>query len=47
MVVDPEVEAITATAASTLIDAAGLTPTGIDVQLDVYIRIYAFLEGAD
>jgi aspartyl-tRNA(Asn)/glutamyl-tRNA(Gln) amidotransferase subunit A len=47
VVVDPEVEAITSGAASTLVDAAGLTPTGIDVQLDDYIRIYGFMEGAD
>jgi aspartyl-tRNA(Asn)/glutamyl-tRNA(Gln) amidotransferase subunit A len=47
VVVDPEVEAITSRAATSLIGAAGLRPSGIDVQLDDYIRVYAFMEAAD
>ena len=44
---DPEVVAIAERAASTLVDAAGLTSTGLDVQIDDFIRIYAFMESAD
>jgi Asp-tRNA(Asn)/Glu-tRNA(Gln) amidotransferase A subunit family amidase len=47
VVVDPEVEAITARAASALVDAAGLHPTGRRVELDDYIRIYGFMESVD
>lgn len=47
VVVDPEVEAITSRAAESLIDAAGLAPSGVDVQLDDFIRVYVFMEGAD
>jgi aspartyl-tRNA(Asn)/glutamyl-tRNA(Gln) amidotransferase subunit A len=47
VVVDPEVEAITSRAASSLIGAAGLRPSDIEVQLDDYIRVYAFMEAAD
>ncbi len=44
---DPEVVAIAEHAATTLVDAAGLAPTGLDVQIDDFIRIYAFMESAD
>ena len=44
---DPEVVAITERAASTLVGAAGLADTGLDVQIDDFIRIYAFMESAD
>ena len=44
---DPEVVAITERAASTLVDAAGLADTGLDVQIDDFIRIYAYMESAD
>jgi aspartyl-tRNA(Asn)/glutamyl-tRNA(Gln) amidotransferase subunit A len=44
---DPEVVAITRSASDTLVDAAGLVDTGIDVQIDDFIRIYAFMESAD
>jgi aspartyl-tRNA(Asn)/glutamyl-tRNA(Gln) amidotransferase subunit A len=44
---DPEVVAITRSAGDTLVDAAGLVDTGIDVQIDDFIRIYAFMESAD
>jgi aspartyl-tRNA(Asn)/glutamyl-tRNA(Gln) amidotransferase subunit A len=44
---DPEVVAITERAASVLVDAAGLSSTGLDVQIDDFIRIYAFMESAD
>jgi aspartyl-tRNA(Asn)/glutamyl-tRNA(Gln) amidotransferase subunit A len=47
VVVDPEVADITARAAASLIGAAGLTPSGVDVQVDDYIRVYAFMEAAD
>jgi len=47
VVVDPEVEAITSGAAASLMGAAGLTSSGVDVQLDDYIRVYAFMEAAD
>ena len=44
---DPEVEAITHRASDTLIEAAHLVDTGCDVQIDDFIRIYAFMESAD
>ncbi len=44
---DPEVVAITRRASDALVDAAGLVDTGIDVQIDDFIRIYAFMESAD
>jgi aspartyl-tRNA(Asn)/glutamyl-tRNA(Gln) amidotransferase subunit A len=44
---DPEVVAITERAASTLVDAAELVDTGLDVRFDDFIRIYAFMESAD
>ncbi len=44
---DPEVVAITERAASTLVDAASLADTGLDVQIDDFIRIYAYMESAD
>ncbi len=44
---DPDVVAIARRASDTLIDAAGLVDTGIDVQIDDFIRIYAFMESAD
>ncbi len=44
---DPEVVAITERAASTLVGAAGLADTGLDVQIDDFIRIYAYMETAD
>ena len=44
---DPEVVSITERAASTLVDAAGLNDTGLDVQINDFIRIYAFMESAD
>jgi aspartyl-tRNA(Asn)/glutamyl-tRNA(Gln) amidotransferase subunit A len=44
---DPEVESITHRASDTLIDAAGLVDTGLDVRIDDFIRIYAFMESAD
>jgi len=44
---DPEVVALTERAASTLVDAASLLDTGLDVHIDDYIRIYAFMESAD
>jgi aspartyl-tRNA(Asn)/glutamyl-tRNA(Gln) amidotransferase subunit A len=47
VVVDPEVAAITARAAASLIEAAELRPSGVDVQLDDFIRVYAFMETAD
>ena len=47
VVVDPEVEAITSRAASSLIEAAELRPSDVEVQLDDYIRVYAFMEAAD
>ncbi len=34
-------------ASDTLIDAAGMVDTGVDVQIDDFIRIYAFMEAAD
>jgi aspartyl-tRNA(Asn)/glutamyl-tRNA(Gln) amidotransferase subunit A len=44
---DPEVVALTERAASTLMDAAGLDDTGLDVRFDDFIRIYGFMESAD
>jgi aspartyl-tRNA(Asn)/glutamyl-tRNA(Gln) amidotransferase subunit A len=44
---DPEVVEITERAATTLVGAAGLDDTGLDVQIDDFIRIYAFMESAD
>jgi aspartyl-tRNA(Asn)/glutamyl-tRNA(Gln) amidotransferase subunit A len=44
---DPEVEAITAAAARQLVAAADLVDSGVDVQIDDFIRIYAFMEAAD
>jgi aspartyl-tRNA(Asn)/glutamyl-tRNA(Gln) amidotransferase subunit A len=44
---DSDVVAITERAASTLVGAAGLVDTGLDVQIDDFIRIYAFMESAD
>ena len=44
---DPEVVAITERAATTLVGAAGLVDSGVDVQIDDFIRIYAFMESAD
>lgn len=47
VVVDPEVATITARAAETLTRAAKLHATDLDIRLDDYIRVYAFMEGAD
>jgi aspartyl-tRNA(Asn)/glutamyl-tRNA(Gln) amidotransferase subunit A len=47
VVVDPEIAAITAAAASSLVDAAGMSASGVSVQLDDFIRVYAFMEAAD
>jgi aspartyl-tRNA(Asn)/glutamyl-tRNA(Gln) amidotransferase subunit A len=44
---DPEVEEITAAAATQLVAAADLVDSGVDVQIDDFIRIYAFMEAAD
>jgi aspartyl-tRNA(Asn)/glutamyl-tRNA(Gln) amidotransferase subunit A len=44
---DPEVVAITERAAATLVDAAALIDTGLDVRFDDFIRIYGFMESAD
>jgi aspartyl-tRNA(Asn)/glutamyl-tRNA(Gln) amidotransferase subunit A len=44
---DPEVVSITERAAANLVAAAGLLDTGLDVQIDDFIRIYAFMESAD
>ena len=44
---DPEVVAIAERAATTLVGAAGLVDSGVDVQIDDFIRIYAFMESAD
>ena len=44
---DPAVVALTERAATTLVDAAALIDTGFDVQIDDFIRIYAFMESAD
>ena len=44
---DPEVESITHRASDTLIEAAGMVDTGVDVRIDDFIRIYAFMESAD
>jgi aspartyl-tRNA(Asn)/glutamyl-tRNA(Gln) amidotransferase subunit A len=47
VVVDPEVAAITSRAATSLVDAAELRPSGVDVRLDDFIRVYVFMEAAD
>ena len=44
---DPAVVALTERSATTLVDAAALIDTGFDVQIDDFIRIYAFMESAD
>jgi aspartyl-tRNA(Asn)/glutamyl-tRNA(Gln) amidotransferase subunit A len=44
---DPEVVAITERAASRLVESAALSDTGLDVQLDDFIRIYAYMESVD
>jgi aspartyl-tRNA(Asn)/glutamyl-tRNA(Gln) amidotransferase subunit A len=44
---DPEVVEITEQAAATLVGAAALVDSGVDVQIDDFIRIYAFMESAD
>ena len=44
---DPEVVALTERAASKLVGAASLVESGFDVQIDDFIRIYAFMESAD
>ncbi len=44
---DPEVVALTERAASVLFDAASLVDTGLAVQIDDFIRIYAFMESVD
>jgi aspartyl-tRNA(Asn)/glutamyl-tRNA(Gln) amidotransferase subunit A len=44
---DPDVVSLTERAASTLVDAAALTETDLDVRIDDFIRIYAFMESAD
>jgi aspartyl-tRNA(Asn)/glutamyl-tRNA(Gln) amidotransferase subunit A len=45
--VDAEVASITERAATALVAAADLVDTGLDVQMDDFIRIYAFMESAD
>jgi aspartyl-tRNA(Asn)/glutamyl-tRNA(Gln) amidotransferase subunit A len=47
VVVEPEVTAITSRAATALVDAAELRPSGVDVRLDDFIRVYVFMEAAD
>ena len=47
VVVDPEVERITAAAAEALVGAAALRPTDHTVTFDDYILTYVFMEGAD
>lgn len=47
VVVDPEVEQITARAAEHLISAADLRTSDLDLRLDDYIGIYVKIEGAD
>ncbi len=44
---DPEVVSIAERASTTLMDAAALVDTGVDVQIDDFIRIYAFMESVD
>lgn len=44
---DPEVVSLTERAASTLVDAASLSDADLDVRIDDFIRIYAFMESAD
>jgi len=45
--VDREVAALTERAASTLVDAAGMSFTDVVVQMNDFIGIYAFMEAAD
>ena len=45
--IDPEVEAIAHAASDTLIEAARLIDSDVDVRIDDFIRIYAFMESAD
>lgn len=47
VVVDPEVEALAARAAASLMVAADLRQADVDVHLDDYIGIYTKIEGAD
>ena len=47
VVVDPEVDRITARAAARLIDAAGLHRVDADTGFDDYIGVYVKIEGAD
>jgi Asp-tRNA(Asn)/Glu-tRNA(Gln) amidotransferase A subunit family amidase len=47
VVVDPEVAALTSLAAASLSSAADLRPSGVEVRLDDFIRVYVFMEGAD
>jgi Asp-tRNA(Asn)/Glu-tRNA(Gln) amidotransferase A subunit family amidase len=47
VVVDPEVASIAGAAAHSLVDAAGMSASGVSVQLDDFIRVYAFMEAAD
>ena len=47
VVVDPEVDRITARAAARLIDAAGLHRVDADTRFDDYIGVYVKIEGAD
>jgi aspartyl-tRNA(Asn)/glutamyl-tRNA(Gln) amidotransferase subunit A len=47
VVVDPEVSAITSRAASSLMEAAEMRSSEVDVHLDDFIRVYAFMEAAD
>ena len=47
VVVDPEVQRIAGDAAGRLVRAAGLVEPGITATVDDYIRVYAFMEGAD
>ena len=44
---DPGVVAIAERAAATLVDAALLVDAGVEVHIDDFIRIYAFMESAD
>ncbi len=45
--IDPAVGQLAERAASALVEAASLADTGIEVQIDDFIRIYAFMETAD
>jgi aspartyl-tRNA(Asn)/glutamyl-tRNA(Gln) amidotransferase subunit A len=47
VVVDPEVATISSGAAAALMDVAELRPGDVEVHLDDYIRVYAFMEAAD